>query len=101
MIKNFDKKLNWDPKYIPNFSVTRLIGPRQLECANLTGRLQKVSIWDVYKILPSDFRISSICDEQVFGRKEKYINDQHILKIVSVIDAFIQENFPNVQIRHK
>ena len=29
MIKNFDKKkTNWDTKYIPNFRIVRLIGPR-------------------------------------------------------------------------
>ena len=30
MIKNFNKKLNWDAKYIPNFRIIRLIGTRQL-----------------------------------------------------------------------
>ena len=35
------------------------------------------------------------------SRKEKYINDQHILKEVSLLDVFLQENFPNIRIRHK
>ena len=39
MIKNLNKKSNWDPKYIPNFQIITLIGPRQLEVADLTGRL--------------------------------------------------------------
>ena len=28
MIKNFNKKLNWDTKHIPNFRIVRLIGTR-------------------------------------------------------------------------
>ena len=40
-------------------------------------------------------------DEQVFGRKGKYIDDPHILKEVLVIDAFLQANFLNVRITHK
>ena len=69
MIKNFYKKSNWDAKYIPNFRIIRLKGPRQLEVSDLTGRLQKVNIYDMHKILPLDLIISSIPDEQVFGRK--------------------------------
>ena len=34
MIKNCNKKLNWDAKYIPNFRVIRLIGTRQLEISD-------------------------------------------------------------------
>ena len=49
MIKNFDKKLNRDTKYIPNFRIIRLIGPRQQEVSNPTGRLRKVNITDVQK----------------------------------------------------
>ena len=101
MIKNFDKDLNWDMKYLPNFRIIRLIGPGQLEVSDLTGRLWKANISNVHKILSSDFIISSIPDEQVFGRKGKYINDPHILKEVLVIDVFVQENFPHVRIRHK
>ena len=71
MIKNFNKKLNWDSKYIPNFRIIRIISSRQLEVSDLTGRLWKVIISDVHNILPSDFTISSIPDEQVFGRKGK------------------------------
>ena len=63
-----------------NFRIIRLKSPRQLEVFDLTGRLWKVNISDVHKILPSDFIISSIPDEQVFSRKGKYINDPHILK---------------------
>ena len=91
MIKNFDKKLNWDVKYIPNFRIIRLMGPRQLEVSNLTVRLQKVNISDMHKILPSDFIISSISDKQVFGTKRKYIKDPWILKEVLVINVFLQE----------
>ena len=80
MIKKFDKKLNWNAKYIPNFRIIRIVSPRQLEVSDPTGRLWKVNINDVHRILPSDFIISSIQDEQVFGRKGKYINNPHILK---------------------
>ena len=55
MTKNFNKKSNWDAKYIPNFRIIRLIGPRQLEVSNSAGRLGKVNICDVHKILLSDF----------------------------------------------
>ena len=41
MIKNFNKKLNWDTKYIPNFRIIRLIGTRQLEVSDPTGRLRR------------------------------------------------------------
>ena len=44
MIKNFNIKLNWDAKYIPDFRIIRLIGTRQLEVSDLTGRLRKVNI---------------------------------------------------------
>ena len=100
MIKNFYKKSNWAEKYILNFRIIRIISPRQLEISDPTGRLWKVNISDVHKILPSDFIISSIPDEQAFGRKGNYINNQCILKEVLVIDAFLQENFLNVRIRH-
>ena len=90
------KKSNWDAKYIPIFRIVILIGTRQLEVSNLTGRLRKVNICDVHQILPSDYIISLILEEQVFGRKGKYINDPHILMEVAIIDAFLHENFPHV-----
>ena len=69
MIKKFDKKLNWDTKDIPNFRIIRLIGTRQLDIPDPTGRLRKVNICDVHKIVSSDFIVSCIPDEQVFARK--------------------------------
>ena len=96
MIKNFDKKSNWDAKYIPNFRIVR-----QLEVFNLTGRLRKVNICDVHNTLQSDYIVSSIPDEQVFGRKGKYINGPYMLKEVAIIDVFLYENFLYVKIRHK
>ena len=98
MIKNFDKKSNWDVKYIPNFTIIRLIGHRQLEVSNLTGRLRKVNICGMQKIFPSDFVVSSVPDEQVFGREGKYINDPSIVNEVAVKDVFLQENFLNVRL---
>ena len=62
MIKNFDKKSNWDAKYVPNFRLIKLIGLRQLEVSDLTGRLRKVYMSDVHKILPADFIVSCIPD---------------------------------------
>ena len=97
MIKNFNKKSTWDTKYVPNFIVIKLIGTRQLEVSNLTGSPWKVNILDVLKILPADFVVSCIPDEQVFARKGKYINDPHILKEVLVIDAFLHEYFPKAR----
>ena len=61
--------MKWDSKYIPNFRIVRLIGPRQLEVSDPAGRLRKVNVCNVCKILPSDFIVSSILDEHVFGRK--------------------------------
>ena len=55
----------------------------------------------MHKILPSDKIVSSIQDEQVFGRKGKYIYDPHILKEVAIIGGFVQEHFPHVRIKHK
>ena len=55
-------------KCIPIFRIIRLIGPRQLEVSNLTGRPQKINISAVHKILPSEFIISSIPDEQVWQK---------------------------------
>ena len=52
MIKIFNKKLNWETKYIPNVRVIRLIGTRQLEVSDPTGRLRKVNICNVHKVLP-------------------------------------------------
>ena len=42
MIKNFDKKLIWDTKYVPNFTIVRIISTRQLDDSDPTGRLRKV-----------------------------------------------------------
>ena len=80
MIRNCGKKSNWDAKYIPNFRAVCLIGSRQLGVFDHTGRIRKVNICDMHKILPSDHIVSSIPDEQVFGRRGKYINDPCILK---------------------
>ena len=99
MIKNFNKKLNWDAKCIPNFRIIRLIGTRQLEVSDLTGRLRKVNICDMHKILLSEFIVNYIPDEQVFARKGKYINDLHIFKEVMVKDAFLEDNFTNIKFR--
>ena len=79
----------------------RLISHIQLEVSDQTGRLWKVNISDVHKILPSNFIKNSILDEQVFGRKGKYINGPCILKEVSATDIFLQENVLNIRIRHK
>ena len=67
MIKNFDKKLTWDAKYVTNFTVVKLIGTRQLEVSDLRGRLRKVNISDVHKILPADLIVSCILDEEIFA----------------------------------
>ena len=53
------------------------------------------------KILPSDHIVGSIPDEELFGRRGKYINDLHIQKEVAIIDAFLHENFPHVKIKQK
>ena len=37
MIKNYDKKLNWKTKCMPNFRVIRLVGKRQLEVSDQTS----------------------------------------------------------------
>ena len=78
MIKKFEKILTWETKYVANFRIVRLIGTRQLEVSDLTGRLRRVNVSDIHKILPADFIVSCIPDEQVFARKGKYINDPHI-----------------------
>ena len=82
MIRNSDKMSTWDAKYIPNFRAVYLIGSRQLEVSDLTDRIRKVNASDVHKIVSSDHIISSTLDEQVFGRRDKYINDPRILKEV-------------------
>ena len=82
--------MTWDAKYVSNFRVVKLIGTRQLEVADLTGRLKKVNISDIHKVLPADLTVSCIPDEKVFTNKGKYINDPHLLKVVSVIDTFPQ-----------
>ena len=73
---------------MPSFRAVHLIGSRQLEVSNSTSRTRKVNVYDVHKTVLSDHIISSIPDGQVFGRKEKYINDPRILKEVSIIEAF-------------
>ena len=78
-----------------------LIGSRQLEVSNPTGRIRKVNVCDVHKILPYVHIVSSIPDDQVFHRRGKYINDPHILKEAAIIDAFLHEKFPNVRIKQK
>ena len=80
IIKNYNKKSNWDRKYILNFRVLKLVGTRQLEVSDPKDRLRKVNNCDVHKVLPLEFIVSHIPDEQVFVRKGKYINDPHILK---------------------
>ena len=70
MIKNFDKILTWDAKYVPNFRMVRLIGTRQLGVSDLTDRLRNVNISHIHKILPADFIVSCIPDEQIFARKD-------------------------------
>ena len=82
MIKNFNGKSSWDAKYVPNFRVVCLIGSRQLEVSDPTGRARKLNICDAHNIMPSDHIINSIPDEQVFGQREKYINDLRIIKEV-------------------
>ena len=58
MIKSLDKKSTWDTKYVPNFKVVRLL-----------GRRKKVNISDIHKILPADFIVSCILDEQIFAQE--------------------------------
>ena len=69
--------------------------------SNPTGRLRKVNVCDVHKILASDQIARSIPYEQVFGEKGKYINDPNILKEVVIVDAFLHEIFSHVRIRSK
>ena len=71
MIKSFYNKSNLDAKNIPNFRIIRLIGTRQLEASDTTGRLTKVNICDVHKILPSEFIVSCIPDEKSFCQKRQ------------------------------
>ena len=92
--------MNWDAKYVSHFRVVKLICTRQLEVSVLTGRLWKVKISDVHKILPTDFIARCLLDEQIFARNGKYINDPCMLKEVLVIDTFLHEYFPNVRLRH-
>ena len=100
-MRNVDKKLNWDAKYTPNFRIIKLIGTGQLEVSDQTGRLKRVNICGVHKILPSELIVSCIPDEQSFSRKGKYINDLHILMEVVVIYTFLQDNFTNVKLWHQ
>ena len=94
MIRKLRKKSNCNAKHIPNFRVVHSIGSRQLEVSDPSGSIRKVHFCDVHKILPLDHIVSSILEEQVFGRRGKYINDQCILQEVTIIDAFLHENFP-------
>ena len=79
MIRNFNKKSTLDAKYVPNYRVVRLMGTRQLEVSDPTGRLRKLNISDVHKVIPADFIVSCIPDKQLFAWKGKYINDQKLL----------------------
>ena len=101
MIKHFNKKSNWDGKYIPYFRSIRLGGRRQLEVTDPTGKIRKLNICDVHKVLPSEFIVSCILDVQVFTRKGKYINDSCIPKEVMVIANFLQDNFTDIRFRHQ
>ena len=101
MIKHFDKKSNWDAKYISNVRIIRLIHKRQLEVSDPTGRLRKVNICDVHKVLPSEFIGSCIPDEHVFTRKGKYMNDPCILREVMAIETFLQDHFTDIRFRHQ
>ena len=78
-----------------------LIGSRQLEVSDPTGRITKINVCDVHKILQSDHIVNSIPDELVLGRRGKYINDPPVLKEVAVIDVFLDENFPHARIKQK
>ena len=101
MIKNFDKKLTRDAKYVQNFRILGLICTRQLDVFDPKGRLRKVNISDIHKILSVDFLLSCIPDEQIFAKKGKYINEPQILKEVSVINTFLQDYFPDIGPRHQ
>ena len=68
MIRNYYRKSNWYAKYIPNFTVVCLIGSSQLEVSDPTGRVRKVNVYDAHKIMPSNYIVNSIPDEQVFER---------------------------------
>ena len=72
----------------------------ETEVSDSIGRLQKVNISDVHKILPADFIVSCLLDKQIFARKGKYINNPCILKEVLTIDTFLHEYFPNIRLRH-
>ena len=89
MIKNFDKKSTWDAKYIPNFRVVCLIGSSQLEVSDPMGRTRKVNVCDSHQVVPSDHNINSSPDQQVFGRRGKYMKDPRIIKEVVIIDTFL------------
>ena len=99
MINTFHKNSNWDAKYISNFRIVRFLGTRLLEVSDPTGKLRKVNICVVHKILPSEFIVSFIPDEQDFATKCKCINDWCILKEVMVIDVFLQDNFTIIKFR--
>ena len=51
MIRNLDKKSNWDARYIPHFRVVHLIGSRQLEVSDPTGRIRNINVCGAHKIL--------------------------------------------------
>ena len=42
MTRNFDKKSNWDAKYVHNLRALHLIGSRQLEVSDHTDRIRKL-----------------------------------------------------------
>ena len=101
MIKNFDQNSNWDAKHIPNFRVVHLIVQDNWNSPIAMGRIRNVNVCDVHKMFPLDHIVSLILDEQVFGRRGKYINDPQILKELATIHAFLHENSPHVKIKQK
>ena len=100
MIKNFGKKVELGCKLSSKLYSSKTTG-YQTEVSDPTGRQRKVNISAIHKILPADFIVSCIPDEQIFARKGKHIKNPHILKEVSAIDAFLQDYFPYVGHRCK
>ena len=81
---------------------------RKLVSLNKNNPVSEKTLWfkkdnvcDVHKILPWDQIVNLIPDEQVFGRRGRYINDPYILKEVAITDTFLHENFPHVRIKQK
>ena len=80
VIRHSEKKSNWDAKYVPNSRVVHLIDSKWLEVSDPIDRIRKVNVCDAHRIVPSDHIVCSLPDNQVFGRRGKYINDPNILK---------------------